>query len=152
MNNPQYISAPDVAAVPEEWKDRESWHFEAFVLHVHEDHCMTCSSVTHYSNVFRMFTRRSGELFSKRMIPATRIPNELSVIRYNMPKRDVPICHNCLSDSRISDVKILVSSDREWTEAVRKQREASEAQRRQNIGKTAAAKATTVHIPLDELL
>ena len=118
------IFAPDILSVPEDWKDRDSWHFESFVMHSHSDVCQTCSSVTHYSNVFRMFTRRHVAAIDRRKIPATRVPEELSVILYRMPERQVPLCYNCLSESRITTTKILVTSEAEWNEARRKQLEA----------------------------
>jgi hypothetical protein len=123
------ISAPDVLSVPEGWRDRDSWHFESFVMHTHTDVCMTCSSVTRYSNVFRMFTRKHVAAVDRRMVPADRVPSELSVILYSMPDRQVPLCHNCLSESRVTTTKILVTSEAEWNEARRKMLEQKPASR-----------------------
>ena len=114
------IFAPDILAVPEDWRDRTSWQFESFVMHRHTDVCQTCASVTHYSNVFRMFTRHHPAAVDRRLVPATRVPEELSVIFYSMPERQVPLCHNCLSESRITATRILVTSEAEWNEARRR--------------------------------
>lgn len=111
--------APDILLVPEDWKDRHSWQFESFVMHAHTDICQTCSSKTHYSNVFRMFTRKHPAAVDRRLIPATAVPPELSVIYFSMPERSVPLCHNCLSESRITTTRILVTSEAEWNEARR---------------------------------
>lgn len=118
------VFAPDILAVPEDWRDRSSWHFESFVMHSHTDVCSTCGSVSHYSNVFRMFTRKLAAATDRRMIPADRVPSELSVILYSMPERRVPLCHFCLSESRLTSTRILVTSEREWNEAKRREIEA----------------------------
>lgn len=118
--SPTLISAPDILSVPEGWRDRHAWQFESFVMHTHTDVCMTCSSVTRYSNVFRMFTRKHAAAIDRRMVPTDRVPSELSVIVYSMPDRQVPLCHNCLSESRITTTRILVTSEAEWNEARRK--------------------------------
>lgn len=138
------ISAPDILSVPEDWKDRNSWQFESFVLHTHTDVCMTCSSVSRYSNVFRMFTRRYAAAIDRRMVPATRVPDELSVIFYSMPDRQVPLCHNCLSESRVTTTKILVSSEAEWNEARRRSLEKPRA-------KPASSSPATPAKSLDDL-
>jgi hypothetical protein len=130
------IFAPDILHVPEDWKDRQSWHFESFVMHSHTDVCMTCASITHYSNVFRMFTRKLPAAVDRRMIPATRVPEELSVILCRMPERQVPLCHNCLSESRQSTTRILVTSEAEWNEA---RRRSLEVRRQQGTSQSSSA-------------
>lgn len=121
------VFAPDILAVPEDWRDRNSWQFESFVMHTHTDVCSTCASVTRYSNVYRMFTRKLPAAIDRRMVPATRVPEELSVIVYSMPERQVPLCHNCLSESRVTSTRILVTSEAEWNEARRRSIEAKRA-------------------------
>ena len=116
---PVPVFAPDILLVPEDWKDRMSWQFESFVMHAHTDVCSTCSSVTRYSNVFRMFTRKHPAAIDRRLVPATRVPEELSVVYFSMPERSVPLCHNYISESRNTSTKILVTSEKEWNEARR---------------------------------
>lgn len=108
------LFAPDILSVPEDWKDRLSWQFESFVMHSHTDVCSCCGSVTRYSNVYRMFTRKLPAAVDRRLVPAHLIPKELSVIYMQMPERQVPLCHNCLSESRTTTTKILVTSETEW--------------------------------------
>lgn len=134
------ISAPDILAVPEDWRDRHSWTFESFVMHTHTDVCSTCSSVTRYSNVYRMFTRKLPAAVDRRMVPATRVPEELSVIVYSMPDRQVPLCHNCLSESRVTSTRILVTSEAEWNEARRRSLEAKKQPVQGNSSPTAPRK------------
>lgn len=114
------IFAPDILSVPEDWRDRASWHFESFVMHQHTDVCTTCGSISRHSNVFRMFTRKLAAATDRRMVPADRVPSELSVILFSMPERQVPLCHFCLSESRTTSTRILVTSEAEWNEARRR--------------------------------
>lgn len=140
------VFAPDILSVPEDWRDRNSWSFESFVMHTHTDVCMTCSSVTRYSNVYRMFTRRHAAAIDRRMVPADRVPSELSVILYSMPDRQVPLCHNCLSESRVTSTRILVTSEAEWNEARRQTLAAKPAVRSSSSSPATPAKS------LDSLL
>lgn len=118
------LFAPDILSVPEDWKDRLSWQFETFVLHQHKDVCRTCSAISRHSNVFRMFVKRNPASIDRRLVPATHVPSQLTVIVYSMPEREVPLCHNCLTESRITEQRILVSSEAEWNEARRRDLEA----------------------------
>lgn len=114
------LFAPDIAAVPQDWKDAASWQFESFVMHMHEDNC-ACGAVHRHSNVFRLFVRKLPAATDRRLIVAESIPATLRVIRVNMPARRVPLCHFCLTSDRAGQQTILVSSEAEWNEAQRRE-------------------------------
>lgn len=124
---PAAIRAPDISTVPSDWKDAASWTFEAFMLHNHTQTCKTCASVNRWSEAFRLFVRRNPASIDRRMVPATAIPEKLCVIVSTMPLKEVPLCWHCLSKDRIGEVRILVNSEAEWTEAQRRDREAHKA-------------------------
>lgn len=117
---PDTIRAPDITLVPPDWKDREAWQFEAFMLHNHTQVCTTCSSVHRWSETFRMFVKRNPASLDRRFVPATHVPEKLRVITSQMPVKRVPLCFHCLSEDRIGEQQILVSTDAEWNEAMRR--------------------------------
>lgn len=114
------IRAPDVTLVPPEWKDAASWQFEAFMLHNHTQVCTTCSSVHRWSETFRMFVKRNPAAVDRRYVPATYVPEKLTVITSAMPVKRVPLCFHCLTEDRVGEQRILVSTDTEWSEAMKR--------------------------------
>ena len=139
------LFAPDIAKAPSDWKDSNSWTFEAFAMHLHEENCRSCGATHRHSNVYRMFVRRYPAATDRRLIVANVVPDSLSVIVYKMPIKEVPICLFCLTADREGSQRILVSSENEWNEAQRRDREARSASRPRTA-------ATVVHKPLSELL
>lgn len=123
MENISSLFAPEIALTPSDWKDAASWQFEAFALHLHETHCTRCSSVSHHSDAYRMFTKRFAAAVDRRFIPATSIPETLQVITFKLPVRSVPICHHCLTADRQGTQTILISSERAWQDGLRQQRD-----------------------------
>lgn len=118
------IYAPAIATPPQDWKDASSYQFEAFSLHNYTQVCTTCGSVHRWSEAFRMFVRRHPATFDRRYTPATEIPPNLKVITSTMPTKRIPLCFHCLSDERVGEARILVSTDEEWNLAMKRSLEA----------------------------
>ena len=118
------IYAPSIAAPPADWKDAASYQFEAFSLHNYTQVCTTCGSVHRWSEAFRMFVRRHPAAVDRRYAPATEIPPNLKVITSSMPTKRIPLCFHCLSDDRVGEQRILVSTDEEWNLAMKRSLEA----------------------------
>ena len=82
------LFAPDIAKAPSDWKDSNSWTFEAFAMHLHEENCRSCGATHRHSNVYRMFVRRYPAATDRRLIVANVVPDSLSVIVYKMPIKE----------------------------------------------------------------
>lgn len=142
--NVDTIHAPDVTLVPPEWKDANAWQFEAFMMHNHTQNCTTCGSVHRWSETFRMFVKRNPAAVDRRYVPANYVPEKLKVITSQLPVKRVPLCFHCLTEDRIGEARILVSSDTEWSAAMKRSLD--------HHARVATPKASKPEADLDDIL
>lgn len=106
---------------PESWADRASYEFAGFIMHMHEDNCLGCGAVIHWSDVFRAY-RRKNDPKSARMLPMTyEIPKGAGITVFSIPVRHVPVCCKCVTSTQDGSAVYLVSDEAAWNEARRRE-------------------------------
>lgn len=115
---------------PEDWRDASEYEFCGFIMHHHTDECVSCGAVTHWSETFRAYWRKSDHR-TTRMRPMTYVmPQGAGITVFRVPERKIPICTHCLSATREGTAIYLVSDQAAWDEARRREDEARANQRR----------------------
>lgn len=115
---------------PEEWRDHTEFEFAGFVMHFHEHNCINCGAVTHFSETFRAYRRRNDPATTRMRPMQYKLPEGAGITVFRIPVKQVPVCTHCLHSSREGTALYLVSDERAWNEAKRRDEEARLAARR----------------------
>ena len=123
------LFAPDISLPPSSWRDADQWHFDSFAMHLHEEHCTSCSAVHRHSSIYRMFIRQFPAATDRRLVLATSVNPALRLTVFTLPVSEVPLCHICATATN-GTMTILVSSEAEWNYAQQREREARSASKK----------------------
>lgn len=127
-------SAPEllpssISAVPSDWPQASSWHFEGFALDITPWTCQCCGDTVVHSQLFRMFVRHFPDTTDRRFVPATQFVEEFPVIRFERLPRTTAICAKCVSS--VEGTKTFkVTSEAEFQAAAKRAQEQAALERK----------------------
>lgn len=115
---------PSISAVPADWPQASSWHFEGFALDITPWTCQCCNDTVVHSQLFRMFVRHFPDTTDRRFVPATQFVEEFPVIRFERLARTTAICAKCVSSVE-GNKTFKVTSEAEFKLAAKRAQEAA---------------------------